>query len=366
MDYQDELVFLTINRKLDLAGVEIKEGQDLPLIKSSMVQNLKDKNWQESIPFIDFLLGMVLCQTVDPALAQSQGYDKILQKSPYQGQVISRIMTGDFDRQAKMDFLTSLEKLHIKEEDITYLKTTLKEEEIRQGKKEGQDLERNLIPIIKSYGKISEESPFFGQALLRLSGIYAGLGHYIKARHYAREALLKEMPEEVKNQARLAIEELEDYANMEAVESYLNLQDLEKAKKHLNKVSQQYPNPDHVHYFLASIALAENDLEASKSHYQEALKLADQGLYHERLAFVNSQLGLIQEAIDHYEKALEKGSNPYTIHHNLAYLYLERKPEEALYHAKSAYNLNNSQELEDLIKTLEKDEKDLDREDEFK
>ena len=104
MDYQDELVFLTINRKLDLAGVEIKEGQDLPLIKSSMVQNLKDKNWQESIPFIDFLLGMVLCQTVDPALAQSQGYDKILQKSSYQGQVISRIMTGDFDRQAKMDF----------------------------------------------------------------------------------------------------------------------------------------------------------------------------------------------------------------------------------------------------------------------
>lgn len=355
MDYQDELVFLQINRDLKIQGSTIKKGQDLPLFKSRMIHNLKDKKWEHTIPFIEFLMGMVLCYTLDKDLAISRGYDKLLQTSPYQGQILAKIMTSTWDLKAKEDFLTSLEDLNIKKEDIHYLKTTIEEGKIRKSDLRGAELERALIPIIKAYNQVGPQSDFYGQSFLSISGLYAGIGQYIKARHYAKEALLKEMPEEIKNQARQAIAELEDYANMEAVESYLNVQDLDRAKKHLSMVSSQYPNPDHIDYFLANIALEEGNFEEAKNHLLKAINHADQGLYQEKLAFTYTQLGQVQEAIEAYLKALEKGSDSYPIHHNLAYLYGSQNLKEAIYHAKAAYNLQNTPELEKFINKLEKE-----------
>lgn len=354
MDYKDELVFLTISQDIRVNGSIIKKGQDLPLVKSSMVKNLKEKNWQETIPFVEFLFGMVLCFVVDPSFAESKSYDEILKKSPYHVELLIRIMESSMEDENKMDFLKILQDLRIREEDVKYFLTNLKEEKVRKSDLRGDDLERAIIDLVKNYEKIPETSPFYGQAHLHISGLYAGIGHYIKARYYAKELLLKPLPEEVKNQARQAMEELEDYANMEAVESYLNVNDLERAKTYLEKVSAQYPNPDHIHYFLGTIYLGQGNLLESKEEYKKALKESKQGLYYERLAFLDSQLGLVKEAIENYELALQEGSDPYTIHHNLAYLYGGEDPKQAIYHAKAAYNIQNTKDLGDLIKTLEK------------
>lgn len=363
MNLEDELVFLTMNEDLDLGPIRVEKGEDLPLLRTSLIQGVRDKTWKEAIPYTEFLKGMALCFYVNRNLALDKGYDQILVNSPFIPRLIQDIMLKIEDQDLKKALLGSLKDLGIQEEDLTYLLTSLEEKDLAGKNLQGQDLDDEVSRLVQAYNQVGKDSPFYPQALLHMSSLYAGTGRYIKARYYAKEVLTLQGQEEVKTKAREAVEELEDYANMEAVQSYLHVQDLDRAQAHLNKVSGNYPNPDQISFFKASIALAKEDYEGALKDLKEALDIAENPYYYERMGLAYLGLEEVEKAREAYEKALETGFDPYTIHHNLSYLYGEENLDQAIYHGEAAFNLKNSKEMADWLNFLENLKKGLDTED---
>ena len=350
-----KLAFIEIKKDLKIGPLDLKKEIPLPLFIEDIEKGVKEKSFQNNIDLkliskaIFYLLG------VDENFLYAENYKEYLKKmfKDLKKPIIYLGLNTE-DMYDKFFYLSSGEKLGIKDEKIDYL-TGISLEDIYNKKFNDLDQEEKssiLKIIINKYEKINDKKikPY---AEYKLAKIYNMSKNYIKSLLYYEKAL-ENAPEELKETIREEISQVEDYSFVDSAITYMNYGKNEKALEFLEKVKETYPNKDLLYFLKGQVYRAIGQNQKALEFYEKALKInKEKEDYHNALAITYINLNQIKKAIETYKKSLYYIKDSYTIFYNLGMLLYNLKDKNALEHLKKAYSLQGSQELYSLIENLE-------------
>lgn len=294
----------------------------LPIISDDLMYALQNEHFENEVGTEYIVEGMLYNIGVDPSFKYSQDYINVLrntvdepvkfaiskavaslEKDIERAIILFRAATivDDTDKFAKYNFARLLWRLDVDE----YYKEAFIARSI-------EDLE-DLISTDQDYSL----------AYYELGNIFRALGEYLKAMSYYRHALELVDVEDVKEEIRGIMKEIEPDALVEDAIYYINRMNYSKAIDLLYEAQKNSSRYD-VLYYLAVAYMNQEDFVMAEEYFDRALKGgADFATLYIDYIYVKYSSGQIVDALNLANEALEKYPTDLKIRYNRALIYVE-------------------------------------------
>lgn len=350
-----DVVFIELKNTVKVKNIEIKKEIPLPVKMTSLLEGIQSGKLEEEFDLLRVTEGIVFLLGIEPDFKYREEYkgiianvhsnlkDYILYLSKYyldNGKLIESYI-----------YLNAQDVLLKYDSDLYFTRLGVLEQIYNQNLDSLEDEEKQSIiaKLLKGYEEINkkEEYPL---AFYKLGYLNAGLKNYLKAMLYFKKFLNYEGNEELKNEVRINLEEIEDNARMEEGEAYLRYGKFKEAENAFNKISKSYYEFDKVIYYKSIINYHLGYYEEANALIEEVLEINNREEYYNHAALVNVALENINKSIYWYEEGLKEFERSYTLNYNLGLLYYNLKDEKYKIYFKKAYEIEPSDQLLSLIK----------------
>lgn len=350
------IVFLELKKDTEINGHTIKKDTPLPINLDDLMDGIKEKNYEDNINLVEINKAIVFLLGIEEDFKYKDEYIKILDHSVedkykyiYSLSILAKQQKSNLDSYIYLLALNSICEQTI---ESRFAKNNVLEALYDEYIKELSDEEKTSIlkRIILEYEKLIAEENSYAPAYYRLGYINRALEKYIKSKLYFEKFLRFSDNDILNEEVRSVLEELEDYANIESVKTYISYGKFNEAYNLLLKVSSLYPTQDEVLYYIGLCQYNLGYIKESIESIKEAIDLnKNQEEYYNQLAISNIALGKEEEAIEVYKSAFFNIKESYLLNYNLGILLLNLGKGGYEEYLKKAYQLNPSDELLSLI-----------------
>lgn len=356
-DKLKNIVFLELKQDTNLNGYIVKKDTPLPINLDNLMAGIKKKDYEENIDLVEINKAIVYLLGIESDFKYKKEYLEILNHTVkdlysyiYSLAILSKQNNNNLDSYI---YLIALNNICEKTIESRFAEINILEALYDEYIKELSEDERSKIlsRIIKEYETIISEDPEYSPVYYRLGYVNRALGKYIKAKLYFEKFLSYSDNEILKEEIREALSELNDYANIESVKTYISYGKFDEAYIILQDITSLYPHQDEVKYYFGLCEYNLGKIEESIASLEEAIEInKEQEQYYNQLAISNIAISKEEEAIKVYKEALFYIKDSYTIYYNLGILMLNLEMEGYKEYLKKAYQLNPSDQL---LKILE-------------
>ena len=355
-DKLKQVVFLELKKDTDVNGYTIKKDTPLPINLDNLVSGIKQNDYEDSIDLVEINKAIVFILGIDVDFKFREEYLEILKhtvkdeyKYIYSLAIIEKENGNNLNSYIYLNALNNIcdETLESRFAEINVLEV-LYDEYIS----ELSDEDKNYIlkRIITEYEKIVAEDNEYSPVYYRLGYVNRALNKFIKSKLYFEKFLAYSDNDLLKEEIREVLKELDDYAKIESIRTYLSYGKFNEAYKISQDVSGLYPVKDEVLYYLAICQYNLGYIEESIESLNKAIDInKEQEEYYNQLAINYVAIKQEEEAVRIYKEALFNIKDSYTINYNLGILLLNLNNEEYKKYLKKAYQLNANEDLLNLI-----------------
>lgn len=350
------IVFLELKKDTEVNGYTIKKDTPLPINLDDLMDGIKEKDYEDNINLAEINKTIVYLLGIEEDFKHREEYLKILKHSVddeykyiYSLAIIAKQQKSNLDSYI---YLLALNNICDQTIEGRFAKNNILEALYDEYAKELSDDEKTNIlkRIIIEYEKLIAEENSYAPAYYRLGYVNRALGKYIKSKLYFEKFLRFSENEILNEEVRSVLEELEDYANIESVKTYISYGKFNEAYNLLLKISGLYPVQDEVLYYIGLCQYNLGFVKESIKSIEEAIDLnKNQEEYYNQLAISNIAIGNEEKAIKVYKNAFFNIKDSYLLNYNLGILLLNLGRDEYKDYLKKAYQLNPSDELLDLL-----------------
>lgn len=329
----------------------------LPIRTSSMLNGIMDKTYEEKIDYKDILEGIVYLLGIDNEFRYKKEYENIIKSGKKEALDIIKdlVNKAELKRDYKELYILSngLITLDIESNEILFKRANSLENIYNESFEEmDEDLKAEILDlVIKEYEKLELDI-----AKYRLGYIYLSLERYLKSKLYFEKFINESHNDNLKEEVREVLLEIEDYVNMESAQTYIEYGDYHNAIEKLKSISRQYPLVGEKNYLLGSSYYKRGNYIDAIEYLEEAIK--DENTireeYFNQLALTYLETGKEDLAIEKYTKGIFKFKDSYTLYHNRGVLFFNKgESKKALEDFKKAYALKASPDLLEVIDSIE-------------
>lgn len=329
----------------------------LPIRTSSMITGIMDKSYEEKINYKDIIEGIVYLLGLDSEFKYKNEYNELIKKGKKEAlDIITRLV---IEAERKKDYkelyilLNGLVNIGISSNEITFKRANALENIYNENFEDiNQEIKEEILElIIKEYEKVELDI-----AKYRLGYIYISLERYLKSKLYFEKFINESNNENLKEEAREVLLEIEDYVNMESAQTFIEYGEFHKAIEKLNSISRQYPLFGEKNYLLGTCYYKIGNYIESIQYLEEAIKdentLREE--YFNQLALTYLETGKEDLAIQEYNKGILRFNDSYTLFYNRGVLLFNKgENKKALEDFKKAYALKANPELLEVIDSIE-------------
>lgn len=348
-----DIVFIELKKPIEIKELMIKDIP-LPVKMTSLLEGIKTGKIEEEFDLLRITEGIVFLLGIEPEFKYSKEYKEIVEVVHKNTKdyilYLSKYYLEKGNTLESYIYLKSQEKIIGYDSDLYFTQLGVLEELYNKYFEELEDDEKtNIITeLLKGYENITnkEEYPL---ATYKLGHINLSLGNNLKAMLYFKKFLNAPKYEDLKNEVRNQIEEIEDYARIEEGEAYLRYGKFKEAEAAFNKISKNYPMQDKIFYYKSIINYNLGYYEQSNIQIEKAIELNKREEYYNQAALNNVALDDVKKAINWFEKGIVELGDKYTLNYNLGLLYYNLNDAKYKEYLKRAYNLKPSEELKSLL-----------------
>ncbi|NLM03824.1 MAG: tetratricopeptide repeat protein [Clostridiales bacterium] len=328
----EEILFIELknNMEFNIANYQLpSNGLDVPLITEELAENIKTKKENEVLTVTGIVRGMIYLLGIDPSFKYKDEYIKFLYavnpkieryilKSGLEfineGKLIegiiflkTLILLNNYDIDGLFNYSLAL----LEYRDKQFLN---KPKSYKLFTREARDKLEKLLNSDKKHGL----------AYYYLGYIYRENKEFNKAKIHWEEALKLELEENIKEEIRTLLSELEDMAQYELGYQAILSGRSQEGLSILIKLEEKYSTWWNLLFFIGLGYRQLNNFEKAVVYFERVLKLKENQIDTiVELGLSYGGLGEIQKSIDCFYKALDIGGENNEILCNLAMLYLE-------------------------------------------
>lgn len=354
------IVFIELKRNIQLKEMVITQEIPLPLRMNQLVEGIQTQELAEQLQLEKVLDGILYLMGLDETFKYREEYKKIVQSSIQEPKRYAMAKAIDAEKVGHEDayiYLKGYENLFGEDEQMYFTLTSLMEtiyNEQRLQVTEKQQ-EKTLREIIGRYEHLIFQRREFDLPYLRLGYINLSLERFIKSKLYFEKFLTYSKREELKNEVRVQITELEDYAAMESAQTYLSYGKFDEALSYLQKISRNYPNRKELNYLLGLCYYNLSDIHQALSFAEQCCEEELKEEYVNLLGMIYFQLQQREQSKAIYRKGIAQQPDSYLLNYNLGVILVQSSQySQAIQYLKKAYQLQSSEELLSYIQKLEK------------
>ncbi|SHH45242.1 hypothetical protein SAMN02745245_01369 [Anaerosphaera aminiphila DSM 21120] len=353
------VVFLELKRDAKVSDYVIKKDLPLPINLENLTDGVKVSELEEKVNIDIINKAIVYLLGIDEEFKYKDEYIKILNSTVLDlKRYIISLSSKSIEEKNYIDayiYIKSSNILIKKDNDVKFIEANVLESIYNIYFNEFEDEEKSKIlnQVIKYYEEIIKEDSKFYLAYYRLGYIFRELKKYLKSKLYFEKFLNgedEEKYEDLKTEVREVLLELDDYANIETVETYLSYGKFQEAYTTLQKISDLYPEKALLHYYFSlcqyNLGFVEEALESIKISL-ELEKKEEQFYNQEAMCYVS--MDMMDNAIGSYMVGISEIEDSYLLNYNLGILLLNQENPKYKNYLKKAYQLNPNEDLLRLI-----------------
>ncbi|WP_455258426.1 tetratricopeptide repeat protein [Peptoniphilus asaccharolyticus] len=350
-----DIVFIELKKTVKVKDLEIKKEIPLPVKMTSLLEGIQTGKLEEEFDLLRVTEGIVFLLGIEPDFKYAKEYRSIVEvvHSNVKDYILylSKYYLDNKNLIESYIYLNAQDALLDYDADLFFTRLGVLEQIYNENIELLEDEEKQEIvsKLLKGYEDITkkEEYPL---ALYKLGHINTGIGNHLKAMLYFKKFLNFDSNDELKNEVRVNMEELEDYARMEEGEAYLRYGKFREAENAFNRISESYYEVDKVSYYKSIINYHLSNYEEAYELIEEAIEKVNREEYYNHAALVSVALDNIDQSIAWYEKGLEEFNRSYTLNYNLGLLYYNLKDKKYKDYFQKAYEIEPSEQLLSLLK----------------
>ncbi|MDO5715675.1 MAG: hypothetical protein Q4P25_03770 [Tissierellia bacterium] len=356
----DNIVFIELKRDISRGSVTLPKNLPLPILKNDLVEGITSQSFLEQVDLESILKGMTYLWGIETEFPKGEKYKEILNDFLAKKEEYFLFQAYQVEEDQPTDayiYLQSYENLYGLNMNIFYSKTLLLERYYNQEyERMDPTKQSNLLErIIKNYGLLIDKYPEFSLSYLRLGYINLSLQRFIKSKLYFEQFLNQSDDEELKNEVRLQLEEVENYANIESAQTYISYGKFKEAIQYLEKITLVFPDQCLLYYLKGLCNYQLGSIEEAKYWTKKSLQddITEKNINLLAMILINDQK--VEEANLVYKKGTEKYPNSYLLQYNSGLVQIEMNNLLlGIKSLKKANDINPNNELKSLIKKYEK------------
>lgn len=350
------IVFLELKTDTTVGDFVIKKDTPLPINLNNLMSGIKDNEFENNIDIQKINRAIIYLLGIEPEFKYRNQYLEIIDKTVKNK--YKYIYSLAVEEQKSKDnlsayiYISTLNQFYNDDLNAKFTLNNILETLYNEyfDKLDEKEKSQILLRIIKEYEYIISENEEFAPAYYRLGYINRSLGKYIKSKLYFEKYLRYSDIEEMKEEVREVLKEIEDYANIETAITYISYGKFEEAYLSVQQISALYPKQDEVLYYKGLCQYNLGYVDESINSLKKAVKInKNQEEYVNQLAISYISSGKEEEAIKTYKDALFNIKDSYTIYYNLGILMMNLKMPGYKEYLKKAYHINQNEDLLKLI-----------------
>lgn len=364
IEFLDSLAFIEAKEYANNPLVSALGNKPIPIFQEDILKEVKRQKETDSLNYESLLKGMVTIVSIDESFPYWKDYKNFLKNMGEDVFEYLSVKAFFYLKENSLEWAYIYGKTKfIVTEDIEdlYFPTIVMEQIYNREWQEDNSGNKSefLLELLKeiqgNYEKIVKENPKHVLAFERLGNIYVAKEQYVKARLYYEKALRGQGLEEDFDRIRENLMKIENYAYLEAADSYMHYNRFEEALEQLKQIKEHTFLPDKInhrmgmsHYGLGQYDLAIHFLQVAYNLNKDNLEIAND------LSVAQAATGNLEKAIEILSQIIIKNPQSRTSIYNRGILYYNLGDfQEALMDFRSAYALESDQGLLDLIEKLE-------------
>lgn len=213
---------------------------------------------------------------------------------------------------------------------------------------EDEEKENIIKELLQGYEEINIKE-YYPLADYKLGNINKSLQNYLKSMLYFKKFLNADGYDDLKNEVRNQIIEIEDFARIEEAEAYLSYGKFKEAEMALDKISNSYYEPAKLEYYKSLSNYYQEKFETALEQIEKALKIEKREEYYNHAAMIYIALEDTKKAIDTLLEGIENFNQSYTLNYNLGSIYYNLNDREYKKYLQRAYELNPNDELAKML-----------------
>lgn len=353
-----DIVFIELNKDVELKEIELKKEINLPVRLDGLIEGIKDKSIDEKIDLSRINEGIIYLLGIEKDFRFKDEYLKIIKFAVKDIKALIIYLSSQAanldDNIASFIYLNSYDNFIEYDLDLEFAKANIKEVIYNKEYKNLSEEEQKefLEDIANDYEDILNHSEEYILSYYRLGYIYRNLNYYLKSKLYFEKFLnnSENEYEELKDEIREDLKELDDYANLEASESYIAYGKLDKAYESLNNVSDLYPEKEKLHYYKALTSFGLGLLEESLDHINQSLNYNDEvEEYYNLKAQIYLNLEDLERTKETYKVGIDKLPESYLLNYNFGIFLYNIKDQAFKPYLEKAYELNPNDQIKSLL-----------------
>ncbi|CDZ75072.1 hypothetical protein ING2D1G_0930 [Peptoniphilus sp. ING2-D1G] len=352
------VVFIELKNDVKIKDITIEKNTPLPIIFNNLIKSIKLKEVDEKISLDKINHAIIYLLGIDKNFKDKEKYLEILKHTiKDEKKLISYMSYKAIKAKSFIDayiYLNFYKNFMEQDNELEFKRANVMESIYNENyTKMNEEEQRGFLnEITKIYEEILQKDEEFSLAYYRLGFIYRNMQQFIKSKLYFEKfmELYSEDEQELKEEVRESLKELEDYADIESAKTYLAYGKFDKAYEFLKKVSNLYPNKGELHYLLSLNEYNLDIMDKAMENIEKAIYYDenDDRFYNQKALCQLKNLD-IKGAIETYKKGLSYMSESYLLNYNLGILLYNQNEEEYKEYFRKAYKINPSDELKALI-----------------
>lgn len=354
----DNIVFLELKKDINLGGKIIKADIPLPIKLNSLISGIKVEEFEENIKIDRINEAIIFLLGIENNFKYKNEYINILKTSLSDiGKYIMYLSSKAIEDKDLIEayiYIKSYDLIIDYNEDLEFAKYNILESIFNENFDEIEEKDKEILlkSLIDGYESIISKNNGHSLSYYRLGYIYRSLSYYLKSKIYLEKFLLysKEDYENLKDEVREDLKEIEDYANIEIANSYISYGKFSEAYEALQKVSDLYPEKDELYYLFSlcqyNLGLVEDAIESVNYSIKINPKV-DQYYNHKAISYIS--LANNDKAISTYKEGIIENEDSFLLNYNLGILLLNLKMDGYKKYLKKSYQLNPREEILELI-----------------
>lgn len=354
------LAFIELKKDISLGEVRLSKELPLPIRTQALVEGIQTQELADHLDLEKILDGILYLMGLDENFIHRKEYEKIFfssLKEPVKYTMSKAIEAEKHDPIDAWIYLKGYENLDPTNNEVFFTLTSLMETIYNNQLEIWSDEQKNesLRTIIKRYENLIARDMGFDLPYLRLGYINLALKRYLKSKLYFEKFLLYSQKEELKEEVRIQLDEIEDYAAMESAQTYVSYGKFEEAIAYLKKIGKSYPLQDYLNYLLGLCyhKLGRNSIALEFA--EETCKNSMQEEYTNLLGMIYLQQNKLEICEKTYRQGIANNPESYLLNYNLGLILAqEKKYMQSIKFLKKAYQIQNSKEVLTMIEQMEK------------
>lgn len=323
LKFSKELAYLDLKKEGDHPILRDKD-LPLPIRTFDLLEGIEKDQLEKSIDLSYFLKGMIWNLGIDPDFKYAEKYKEILKESIKEPDRFASQLGMDALKEGNLDHarIAFRAAIVINPENL-FAKTHLAQLIFNYALKnlEGKDQKAFILKASSLYEEVLSVQEDNLLANTGLAQLNENLGHFLKAQAYYQRALEAAPNEDIREEVRQAMENIQAEVAIEEGIYYLNRADYDNAIHSFNLAKKDQNRYD-VYYYLGTAFQNIENYEQAANNFKIALdKGGDFEDIYNGLVYNLNALGRLNEALAYANVGLKRHPSSLRIRFNRAILY---------------------------------------------